>query len=203
MVTIYGSPRSSAGRSYWALEEIGVSYQSQSIDMKAKEHKSPAFLKLNPNGKIPALVDGDLKLFESMAINFYLAEAYKKELLGNTPTEKGLVHQWSFWALSELQTPIIEIFIQKVFVPEDKRSQTVIDDNMKLLPPLFAILDQALEGKKYLVGTEFTLADLNTASVAMIVSAIGFDSKSYKNVSRWLEVLSERPAYQKYSALRH
>jgi glutathione S-transferase len=202
MIKIYGSPRTSAGRCYWALEEAGVAYETQAVDMKNKEHKSPEFLKINPNGKVPALRDGDVILFESMAINTYIAEAYKKELLGSTASEKALVQQWSFWASSELQAPLIEIFIQKVFMPDEKRDQKVIDDNWAKLPNLFQILNTILTGKKYLVGERFTLADLNTMSVATISSAIGFDLKPYPNVNTWLSAISDRPAYQKYLALR-
>ncbi|MFZ3229350.1 MAG: glutathione S-transferase family protein [Pseudobdellovibrio sp.] len=202
MITLYGSPRSSAGRCFWALEEAGVPYTLKEVDMRSKEHKSAEFLKINPNGKVPALTDGDLILFESMAINFYVAEAYKKELLGNSAAAKGLVHQWSFWVSSELQGPIIEVFIQKVFMPEDKRDNNVIEANLKKLPDLFQVLDSALAGKKYLVENQFTLADLNTASVASISSAIGFDMKPYSNVTAWLSAMADRPAYQKYMTLR-
>jgi glutathione S-transferase len=142
MITLYGSPKSSAGRCYWTLEEAGVPYTLKEVDMKNKEHKSPEFLKINPMGKVPAMVDGDVTLFESMAINFYIADTYKKELLGSTPGERGLAHQWSFWATSELQGPIIDIFIQKVFVPEDKRDHTIIENSLNKLPALLHILIQ-------------------------------------------------------------
>ena len=81
MITLYGSARSSAGRCLWCLEETGVAYENKNVDMRTKEHQSEAFLKINPNGKVPAMVDGETKLFESMAINFYLADKYKPELL--------------------------------------------------------------------------------------------------------------------------
>ena len=202
MISIYGSPRSSAGRCVWAAEEAGVVYEVKAVDMRNQEHKSADFLKMNPNGKVPAMKDGDISLFESMAINFYIAEAYKKELLGTSIAERALVHQWSFWAISELQVPIIDVFIQKVFVPEDKRDQKIIDKNLEKLPNLFQILDSKLEKKKYLVGSQFTLADLNVASVASISSAIGFDLKPFHNVTSWMAAISERPAFQKYMSLR-
>lgn len=202
MITLYGSPRSSAGRCLWTLEEAGVPYTLKDVDMRNKEHKSQEFLKINPNGKIPALVDGDLSLFESMAINFYIAEAYKKELLGATAAQKGLVSQWSFWASSELQGPMIEVFIQKLFIPEERRDHNIIEKNLKELPDLLNTLNSNLEGKKYLVGDQFTLADLNTASVASISMAIGLDMKPYPNVMSWLGAMNDRPAYQKYMAMR-
>lgn len=202
MITLYGSARSSAGRCLWCLEETGVAYEHKNVDMRAKENKSEAFLKLNPNGKIPAMVDGETTLFESMAINFYLADKYKPELLGTTPEQRALSYQWSFWASSELQDPIIQVFIQKVFVPEDKRSQTVIDENMAKLPAYFEVLDNALASKTYLNGTSFSLADLNTQSVVSIAPHVGLDISKYKNVDLWLKAISDRPAYQNYAKLR-
>ncbi len=202
MITLYGTPRSSAGRCVWALEEIGATYQMKEIDMRKNEHKSEEFLKINPNGKIPALTDGDVTLFESMAINFYLADTYKKELLGNTPAERGLVHQWSFWASSELQGPVITLLIQKVFMPADKRDNNIIEENTKALPALLNVLNTTLAGKKYLAGDHFTLADLNTASVVGVCHAIVENLGGYPNVQSWLAGLSDRPAFQKYQSMR-
>ncbi len=204
MITLYGAPRSSAGRCLWCLEEIGLIYHNKNVDMRAKEHKSEAFLKLNPNGKVPVLVDsdGDVTLFESMAINFYLAEKYKPILMGKNHAEKASSFQWSFWASSELQGPLIEVFIQKMFMPDDKRDQKIIDNNLEKLPGLFNILDGALAKSKYLAGDNFTLADLNTASVATIAPLLGFNLSAYKHIDGWLKAISDRKAFQKYSELR-
>ena len=202
MITLYGSARSSAGRCLWALEEIGVPYENKQIDMKNKEHKSESFLKINPNGKIPAMVDGDTTLFESMAINLYLADKYKPELLGTNVQERALTFQWSFWASSELQSPIIEVFIQKVFMPADKKDQAVIDSNMAKIPELFTVLDNSLKAKTYLNGNAFSIADLNTMSVVNIAPHLGIDMSVYKNIDLWMKAISDRPAFQRYSALR-
>lgn len=202
MITIYGSARSSGGRCYWLLEEIGVPYEVKNVDMMTKEHKADWFLKINPNGKIPALTDGNTTLFESMAINYYLAEKYKPELMGKTIEEKATTHQWSFWAISEMQGPLIQMFIQKVFVPEEKRDYKIIEENEKMLPDLFNVLNLALEGKKFLNGNDFTLADLNVASVASIAHPAGFNLAPYKNVNAWLGAIAERPSFHKYMSLR-
>lgn len=202
MITLYGPARSSAGRCLWCLEEIGLPYENKPIDMRAKEHKSEAFLQINPNGKVPALVDGDVKLFESFAINFYLADKYKPELLGKTHKEKALVHQWSFWSSSELQGPLVQILIQKFFMPDDKRDQNIIDENTKKLPDYFNVLDKSLTTHKYLAGNEFTLADLNAASVATLASSLGFDVSAYRHVQPWLKAIADRPAYQRYQEMR-
>lgn len=202
MITIYGSPRSSAGRCVWALEEAGVAYTLKDVDMKNKEHKSAEYLKINPMGKVPAMVDGDVKLFESMGINYYIADNYKKELLGTNALERGLSIQWSFWATSELQPPIIEIFIQKVFMPDDKRDQNIIENNLKKLPTLLNVLNNSLENRKYLAGNVFTIGDINTASVVSICPMIGINFNDYPHISKWLGTINERPAFQNYQKLR-
>lgn len=201
MIAIYGSPRSSSGRCFWALEEMGLDYEAKAVNFKEKEHKSEAYLKLNPNGKVPVLTDGDYTIWESMAINMYLAEAYKPEFLGMNPKEKGLVYQWSIWSIAELQNPLIEIFIQMVFVPEERRSQEVIDKAKEKLPGYLTTLDSSLAKSKFLVGEEFTLADLNTASVVSLCEHVKFDLNPYKNITTWMSAIVERPAYQKYMEL--
>lgn len=135
MIQIYGSPRTSAGRCYLLLEELGISYQEVPIDMMGKkEHKGEAFLKLNPNGKVPCLVDDGFVLWESLAINSYLTEKYNPALLGSNLQEKALVQQWSIWALGDLQAPMVDILIQLFFVPEEKRDQTLIKKVKKKFP---------------------------------------------------------------------
>ncbi len=201
MIKIFGSPQSSSGRCYWCLEEVGANYEAQAISFKDKEHKSESFLKINPNGKVPALIDGDLVLSESMAINFYLAEKYKPELLGNSIEDKAKVRQWSFWAIADLQPPIINIFIQKNFVPDEHRDQSSIEKSEKKLPPMLESLNQQLKGNNFLVGNKFSLADLNVNSVVSICIPINYDLSEYKNVVKWLETISQRPAFQKYISL--
>lgn len=203
MITIYGPARTSTGRCLWCLEEAGVNYEHKNVDLRNKEHKSESFLKINPNGKVPALVDGDFTLFESVAINSYIAEKYKPELLGNDINQRAITNQWNLWAIGELQPPVIEVFIQKVFMPAEKRSEAVINQNMEKLPELFNVLENSLANKKFLNGDNFTLADLNVSSVVSIATHIGFDMKNYTHINSWLNAISERPAFRKYTALRN
>ena len=201
MIQIYGPAGSSAGRCFWTLEEIGQPYEAMPINFRNADHKKPEFLKLNPNGKIPALKDGDLVLWESMAINFYLAEKYQPALLGANLEDKAHIMKWSFWALGDYQQPMIEVFIQKVFVPEERRDKDVIAKNLVKLVPLNTLLDQHLQNRNFMVGPSFTLADINVASVAKIYSAIGEDLSAFPALKTWLERMLERPAAQKVAKL--
>lgn len=201
MIQIYGSPRSSAGRCYWLLEELGLAYQRQPLDMRAREHKSERYLKLNPTGKVPCLVDGDLTIWESMAINQYLVDAYGGPLGGATPAERGLIAQWSYWSILDLQRPLIDMFIQLVFVPEPKRDHAAVERARTLLPPLLEILDRHLAQREFLVADRFTVGDLNVASVASICGSVGFDLTPYGSLDGWLARCRMRPAHQRYAAL--
>lgn len=198
MIEVYGDPRSSAGRVYVMLEELGLNYKIMPLDMSKKEHKSAEYLKLNPNGKVPCLKDGNYVIWESIAINQYLAEKHKPELLGQNPEEKGHVAQWGMWAMTEFQQPLVDILIQMVFVPEDKRNHALIESSKAKVPHLMAILDQALAGKEYLVANKFTAADINVASVVGIAFSLHLDMAPYKNIQMWMEKLNSRPAFRKY-----
>lgn len=201
MITIYGSPKSSAGRCFWCLEESGVSYETKSIDFKAGEHQSEAFLKINRNGKVPALQDGDFIIWESLAISNYIADTYKPELLGVTAQERGLVSQWSIWSVADLQVPMIDAFIQLVFVPEPHRNTDVIAKAFEKLPVMLGSLDAELEGKDFLVADRFTLADLNVSFVVGICDDIKFDLSAYSNINQWRVRIAERKGTQRYKAL--
>lgn len=201
MIKIYGSPKSSAGRVFWMLEELNLPYEVVKINMREKEHKSDAFLKLNPNGKVPCLTEGEFVIWESVAINNYLAEKHAPQLLGATPEIRGTVQQWNLWAMLELQKPIIDIFIQKVFVPEERRDLGLIERSEKSCPPLFKILDNALSSRKFLAGDTFTVADLNMASVVAITTPIQMDISAYKNISGWMDAVTQRPSFKKYIRL--
>ncbi len=201
MIQIYGPAGSSAGRCFWALEEIGVPYEAVPINFKNQDHKKPEYLRMNPNGKVPVLRDGDYVLWESMAINLYLAEKYKPALLGADLYEKADILKWSFWGLAEYQKPIIDAFIQKVFVPEAHRDNALIAKCLEKIAPLNQILNQHLEGRSYIVGTAFSLGDINVATVAKLCPMIGIDLSQFPAIQSWLGRLMERPAALKVAEL--
>lgn len=201
MIKIYGHPATSAHRCFWLLEELALEYQVEPLDMRAREHKSPAYLALNPNGKVPTLCDGNLTLFESMAINTYLAEKHRPQLLGRTLEDRALVSQWSFWSLAEYQKPMIELFIQKVFVPENKRDHQLMERSREKVIPLNELLNEHLREHNHMVGSEFTLADLNVASVARLNAMVAIETSSLSHLTQWLERMTKRSAYAKVEEL--
>lgn len=194
MIKIYGSMKSSAGRCYWMAEEVGQTVETMPLDFSKQEHKSPEYLKLNPNGKVPTIIDGDLVLWESMAINTYLAEKYKPELLGASVEDRAKAYQWSYWATAHLSHAGEPIIMQKFRnTPESDETKKAHENLARLLP----ILDGALAGKNYLVGDAFSMADLNLASVVGGLMWAGADFSNYQNITRWMGMIGQRPAFQK------
>lgn len=202
MIKIYGSPASSAGRCYWMLEELSLPYEQIPLSMKDREHKSAAYLELNPNGKIPTMIDGEYVLWESMAITNYLAKKSQSPLAPKNLEEDGHIMKWSLWALAELQKPTIDWFIQENFIPAERRDNKVIESAKEKLPALLQALDASLKNKSYLVASRFTVADLNVASVVGLLLGLRYDLSSYGEVTRWMNQIKDRPAFQKMLSMR-
>lgn len=190
---LYGISGSRALRAIWGIEETGVEYEH--VPQHFRDAKSSAeYTAINPNGRIPALVDGDLVLFESMAINLYLAKTYGGDLYPRDAAGEAKAWQWSVWAISEIEPLQMQIVIQKLFVPADKRDQAVIDNAVKGLDRPFRVLDAELAGRPYLLGDRFTVADLNVAAVTMLLDMVQQDYSQYVNVKRWMTACQARPA---------
>ena len=109
MLQLYGNSRSRAMRCLWMLEEMGKPYQLIEKSTRADDLQSAEYLRLNPNARIPTLVDGDLVLWESMAINLYLAQKYEGPMHCAKPEVFGLATQWSFWAMLETEALLLDL----------------------------------------------------------------------------------------------
>lgn len=194
--TLYGISGSRALRSIWAMEETGIDYEHVPTNFR-DDSKSADYLGINPNGRIPALVDGDLQLFESMAINLYLARTYGGGLYPNDAADEARTWQWSVWAISEIEPLQMQIVVQKLFTPEDKRDAGVIERAGRSLERPLKVLDGALAEHQFLLGSSFTIADLNVAAVMQLLQVIDFDLAPYPNVQRWLQAAYGRPAFER------
>jgi glutathione S-transferase len=197
MIVFYGAPMSSAGRTHWMLEEVGVPYEYKRISIRDGDTKKPEFLKVNPAGKIPVIQDGSITLTESMAINFYLAEKYGKGLMPADPVARAHVYEWSFWAISNVQPLLLAILLNTMIRPEAERDPKAVDAARTQIPQYLDVLNRALQDKEYLVGTHFTVADLNAASVIMLSTFVGVDLGAAPNVQAWVNRMQARPAFAK------
>ncbi len=193
MIKLYGVPMSRALRSLWALEEIGVEYEHVPVNT-TDDSKKPDYLAINPNGRIPALVDGDLTLFESMAINLYLARKYDGGLQPKTLEDESRAVQWSFWAMTELEPHLLEMLKHRVLLPEDERNASEAEAGAAALHAPLLVLDGALEGRSCLLGDSFTIADLNVAAVLSWSIFVGLDLSGFSHVKSWFDACMGRPA---------
>lgn len=201
MLKIYGTTRSRATRSLWAAEELGVPYEH--IPTPVPDARSGEFLKVNPNGHIPAIDDDGVVLCESMAINLYLAEKYgKAPLWPASVADRGRTFQWSFWGMLECEGHIITVFFQRMMVAEGQRDQKAIAAALEALKKPLKVLDDHLKDRPYLLGSDFTVADLNVAGVLVLGSMIQLDMSATPKVGAWLEKCVSRPAMVKVRTLK-
>lgn len=193
---LYGIPGSRAIRSLWAIEDIGVEYEHVPVNF-LEESKKAEYLTVNPNGRIPALQDGDITLFESMAINLYLAKTYGGDLYPSDTAAEAQVWQWSVWVMTEIEPHQMDILVQKVFTPAEKRNPDTIAASAKALDRPLKVLDATLADKECLAGDAFSIADLNVAGVMLISKIVKFDYAVYPNVKRWLDACYARPSLKR------
>ncbi|MBW4594311.1 MAG: glutathione S-transferase family protein [Brasilonema angustatum HA4187-MV1] len=179
MLKLYGGARSRASIAQWYLEELQIPYEFVKLDMQAGEHRQPQYLAINPIGKVPAIVDGDFQLWESGAILLYLADKYGKS--AHSPQERAQLAQWVLFANGTLGPGI--------FVEASRERE---------MPVLMTALNEIFERQPFLLGNEFTVADVAVGSIlSYIPIMLKLDLSSYPAVLNYMKQMSERPAFQK------
>lgn len=199
-LTFYYAPMTSATRIHWALEELGVPYEKVKVDLGQGEHKKPAYLALNPNGKVPLVVDEGVPIFESTAILIYLGERYgvDKGLFPEATMKRAEALKWIAWAavtLGEAGGRLMRNTSERF--PAEERNALAGERAKKELGEQLEILDQALTGKDYLLGDTFTFADLAIAGFVPFLARIGTDLGPHKNVQAWVGRCTARPGLAK------
>jgi glutathione S-transferase len=161
---LYGFGPTRSLRALWGLRELGADFEFVPVKLPAGEHRRPEFLKLNPAGKLPVLVDGDNVVTESAAIVLYLAEKYpEKKLLPTDLKQRSQVYRWIMFAMTELEQPLWRIAKHTFILPEDQR----LPQDVALAKADFAamarVLEAHMEGRQFIVGDRITAADCVTA----------------------------------------
>src|SRR5271155_6070201 len=199
MIKLYGTAMSRAGRSLWALEEVGIQYEQELV----AETRKPEYLKINPNGHVPTLDDNGTIIWESMAINLYLAEKYGKAPLWPSTVEgHGACYQWSLWATLEVEGPMFDVFKNRILLPADQRDEKAAVAGLEKITAPLKVLDDHLHKSEYLLGKEFTIADLNVASVVGLAQMLQLDFSATPAALAWLQKCLERPANQRVRAMK-
>jgi len=192
---IYGVARSRTFRTLWMAKELGLDYEHIKVDFATGETRTPAHLALNPNAHIPVIDEDGFVLWESMAINLYLA---KKHSLGRLyPSrleDEARAWQWSFWGMTEVERPVLTALFNRAILPEDERDAAAADAAERTLGPPLKVLDGALGRSENLLGDNFTVADLNVASILSWARPANIDISPFPKVAEWLKNCAERPA---------
>jgi glutathione S-transferase len=198
---IYGIARTRAFRALWVAMELGLDYEHLPIEIGDAGARSPEFLAINPNGRLPVIVDGDFVLFESLAITLYLAKKHATGTLYPATLEaEAKAWQWSFWAIAEVDRGVNIWSLHALRLPPAERNAGLREEALKTVAAPFRVLDAALAETPYLLGNDFTVADLNVAAV--ISRAADMDLSAVPRLEAWLARCLERPAARQALALK-
>ncbi len=198
---IYGIARTRAFRALWMAMELGLDYEHLPIEIGAAGARAPEFLSLNPNGRLPFIDDDGFVLFESLAITLYLAKKHSNgKLYPATLEGEAKAWQWTSWALTEVDRGVNIWSLHAVRLPPAERDGAKRDEALRVLVAPFKVLDAALAQQLYLLGGDFTVADLNVAAV--VSRAIDMDLSAVPNIKAWLTRCLDRPAAREALALK-
>ena len=157
---LFEFPPTRSIRVRWVLQELGADFAAIRVDLRAGDHRRPEFLKLNPAGKVPVLVDGDIVLTESVAICLYLADKFpEKGLLPSDLALRAQVHRWLFFAATELEQPLWRISRNGFLYAEADRQPGDIVNARRDFKEMAAVVDEHLRGREFLVGERVSIAD--------------------------------------------
>lgn len=193
MIDLYTAPTPNGHKVSIALEELQLDYNSIPVDLSAGEQKNPEYLKINPNGRIPTIVDreeGDFAVFESGAILIYLAEKAGR-LLPADKKKHSQVIQWLMFQMGGVGPMQGQANVFFRYFPE--KLQPVIDRYQNECRRLFTVLDSQLDSQEYLCG-EYSIADIATWSWVRIYEWSGVNIEGLNNLQRWMETMKGRPA---------
>lgn len=198
---LYHIAQSRSVRVRWLLEEMGVPYDVVLMSMTDGSLKTPEHLARHPHGAVPVLEDDGAVFFESAAICLYLADKFPEKKMAPAvgTKERGHYYQWNVYTIATIEPPVLQVFLHTVRLPEAERSVKIADEGRAAFRTVGATLSKALQGKQYLVGDQFSGADVMVASTLGWASFMGLlDGQPV--LQEYVQRLTQRPAYQRASS---
>ncbi|MCB1311900.1 MAG: glutathione S-transferase family protein [Sedimentitalea sp.] len=187
-----------SGNAYKAaltLELSGLEWEPVFVDFFGGETRTPEYRKLNSMGEVPVMIDGDLTLSQSGAIQDYVSTK-SSQFGGHNANERREILRWLFWDNHKLSsTAGLTRFLMN-FLPEDKRPKEVIAFNQGRLKAAYTILNDELAGKDWLVGDRLTIADIACCGYLFYPEPFGFDRADWPHIDTWLTRISEQPGWK-------
>lgn len=201
---LYNADRSpNALRTRSVLYELGIEFETVEIDMRAGETKTPEFLALNPNGKVPVLVDGDFVLWESRAIDSYLASLKpERGLYPDDPKARAVVDQWSYWQAIHLGPAMQRVSFERVIKKAlgiGEPNEEAITGQLKDTDQYLGVLESCMDGKEWVAG-DLSVADFAVASTFMYRKPAKISLDAFPKVDAWISRMEARESWQKATA---
>jgi glutathione S-transferase len=203
-LTIWGRPNSvNVQKVLWCLSELDLSYRRIDAGMAFGKNDEPEYLAMNPNGRVPTLVDGDYVLWESNSVMRYLCMAYGKgsPIYPSAPKVRASVDRWLDWTLSTLQPVDRPVFWALVRTPVEQRDMPAIQKDADAEAAQWRIIDAQLASRRFIEGDEFTLADIALGAYARRWFGVqGISKPPLNNLERWFAQFATRPGFVKFIA---
>ncbi len=192
---IYGFPNSRSVRAVWAANEAGLEHEVINIDLKSGGGRKPEYLAINPNGKVPALVDGDEILFESAAICTYIGDKVPEK--GLTPKygtiERARYNQWMFWVIGDLEQPLWTMAKHNFILPEKLRVPAIMETCKYEFSVVCKVLAKEFGDRQFIMGDTFTMADVMVGHTLMWAQQF-LGGLEHDNLTAYVGRLMPRPA---------
>jgi glutathione S-transferase len=203
MITVWGRKNSvNVQKVLWALGEVGQEFERHDVGGEFGGLDTPDYMAMNPNSRIPTLVDGDLVIWESNAVTRYVAAKYGAGTLWpDDPGVRALGDQWMDWVQTTLLSAMLPVFWGLIRTPPEERDMDAINAKAKDLVACFGVLDKALEGRDYVAGDAFTMGDIPVGAMCWRYSQLDIDRGSQPNLEAWHARLQERPAFREHIML--
>ena len=204
MLKLYGQYRSRTFRVAWLLKESNIPYEhvNVTINVEGATCKDPAYVALNPNARVPTIDDEGFVMWESAAINLYLAEKYKSPLWPRDMQGKARAYQWAFFIANDVEQHMITVMQNRVLFAPEKRDVALADAADARLQPRLKVLDELLSTHPYFDLDRWGLADFMVASVCYSFFAMKYDLAKFPSFRKWLMASLERPKAKEARALR-
>ncbi len=198
---IYGFPNSRSNRAVWAAAEAGVDYEYVQVNLTQGGGRTPEYLAINPNGKVPALADGDDIICESGAICTYIGDKVPEK--GLTPAAgtyaRARYNQWMFWVIGELEQPLWTIAKHSFILPEKHRVPAIVETAKFEYKIVTKVLAKELGDQQFILGDTFTMADVMIGHTLLWAQKFLGESE-HANLNAYIGRLVARPAFQKIAA---
>lgn len=194
---IYYAPNTRAVRTVWLLNELGLDYELVHFKLGDKAMRAPEYLAVNPNGRVPTLEDGDVRISESTAIAQYLVARYGEGRMAPDVASPDfpVYLQWLHYAEGMIMPPVNTLVVETVLLPPERRSATNVERAMRLLNRTLAAVETHMKGRDYLAG-EFSAADTVTGHACIVAAKLGADISALPNTAAFNERLLARKALQ-------